>query len=273
MRVLCLNGWGGRLYERLVAYVAAVDPDVLCLQEVVKTPGTGQRWLTYRDQGTALPQRANFLADVAVALPHHTSIFCPAAEGDLFDGEQPYKSQWGLATFVRATIPIIGQTQGFVHGDYSSDGYGLHPRSRTAHAVRLFDVELQQCITIAQMHGLRELSGKHDTPERHLQANRFALLIMSTARPGEPVVACGDFNLLPESKTFDVLRNIGLTDLVTGRGFRGTRTSFYAKRERYADYMLVNDTVGVEAFEVVSEPEVSDHSPLLLTVGATCRRV
>ena len=267
MRVLCLNGWGGRLYEPLIAYVAAIDPDVLCLQEVVRTPDATRDWLTYRDHGTELPQRANFFNDVARALPNHAATFCPAAQGELFDGEQPFRSQWGLATFVRATIPVIGQAQGFVHGDYSADGYGRHPRSRTAHAVRLFDVDLQQSVTVAHMHGLRDLGGKHDTPERHLQARRFASLVLSTAGRGEPVVACGDFNVLPDSDTFDVLRDIGLTDLVTGRGFASTRTSHYTKAERYADYMLVNDVVCVDSFEVVNEPEVSDHCPLLLTVG------
>jgi endonuclease/exonuclease/phosphatase family metal-dependent hydrolase len=114
------------------------------------------------------------------------------------------------------------------------------------------------------MHGLRDLDGKHDTPARLAQAQRFANLIQSIAEPGDRMIACGDFNVLPDSATFEVLRENGLTDLVTTRGFTDTRTSHYPKPNRYADYLLVNGAVRVNAFYVVQEPEVSDHRPLLL---------
>ncbi len=264
MRVLCLNGWGGRLHDPLLAYLASADPDVLCLQEVIHTPASPKPWLSYRDGGAELPQRAHFFREVASTLPDHAAIFCPAAQGDLWDGEQRFPSQWGLATFVRSTMPIIGQAQGFVHGAFSASGYGEHPRSRTGHAVRLHDMAAGRAVTIAHMHGLRELGGKHDTPARKTQARRFASLIRSVAVDGEPLVVCGDFNLLPDSDTFQVLRELGLTDLVTGHGFAGTRSSHYTKPERHADYMLVNTAVAVAAFDVVRQPEVSDHCPLLL---------
>jgi endonuclease/exonuclease/phosphatase family metal-dependent hydrolase len=77
---------------------------------------------------------------------------------------------------------------------------------------------------------------------------------------------CGDFNVEPGSETFDVLAKIGLTDLVTTRGFEGTRSSHYGKPGRFADYMLVNKNVGVRDFAVVTEPEVSDHCPLTLEI-------
>ena len=71
-----------------------------------------------------------------------------------------------LATFVRKSFPIIAQTQGFVHKSYSPYGYGEHPRSRSAHAVKVFDYEKNSPIVVAHMHGLRDLDGKMDTPEK-----------------------------------------------------------------------------------------------------------
>ncbi|MHC2215618.1 exonuclease III [Rhizobium leguminosarum] len=41
MRIISLNAWGGRLHEALITYVTEADPDVLCLQEVLRAPGTG----------------------------------------------------------------------------------------------------------------------------------------------------------------------------------------------------------------------------------------
>lgn len=263
---MCLNGWGGTLHDDLCAYLAREMPDVLCLQEVVHTPATAKAWLTYRDGDHVLPQRANFHRDVCAILPEHAAVFCPAAQGVLWDGEEAIPSQWGLATFVHARFPVIAQAQGFVHKDFSPDGYGEHPRSRNAHVVRLHDFERGWPITIAHMHGLRDPRGKMDTRERLDQAHRLAALVQGVAQPGDRLIVCGDFNLEPTSQTFRVLAGLGLGDLVTGRGFSGTRTSHYGKPGRHADYMLVNEAVDVRSFAVVDQPEVSDHRPLLLDV-------
>jgi endonuclease/exonuclease/phosphatase family metal-dependent hydrolase len=263
---MCLNGWGGVLHEQVQAYLRAESPDVLCLQEVVRTPSSQKDWLTYRDGDHVLPQRANFFRDVCEALPNHTALFLPAAQGVLWDGDEPVPSQWGLATFVRAGYPIIGQAQGFVHKGFSPDGYGEHPRCRNAHVVRLFDLERGWPITVAHMHGLRDLAGKWDTPERIEQAARFVCMIQRVAPEDERLIVCGDFNVEPDSQTFGMLAEIGLRDLVTGRGYSDTRTSHYKKAGRYADYMLVSSRVNVLAFTVVEQPEVSDHRPLLLDI-------
>ena len=266
MRIICLNGWGGKLHEALAAYIRAASPDVLCLQEVVHTPASDKEWLDYRDADHILPQRANFFRDIAEALPDHVATFCPAAQGDLWDGDKVLPSHWGLATFVHKRFPIVGQIQAFVHKTFSPDGYGDHPRSRNAHAVRLHDFECDWPVSIIHTHGLRDLNGKMDTPERVAQAHRLADLVKSIAEPGDRIVLCGDFNVEPDSETFNILRQIGLNDLVTGRGHTGTRTSHYKKPGRFADYMLVNDAVVVKRFEIVTEPEVSDHCPLLLEI-------
>ncbi|MFB7142984.1 endonuclease/exonuclease/phosphatase family protein [Agrobacterium deltaense] len=264
MRVICLNGWGGKLHDEIVPYISSSDPDILCLQEVVHTPTAFEDWLSYRDHGIDLPQRANFFYEIAEALPDHLAIFCPAAQGDLWHGEIRYPSQWGLATFVRKSMAIVAQAQGFVHGTFSADGYGDHPRSRTGHAVRVFDFTTGQPAVIAHMHGLRDLSGKHDIPARLAQAKRLVQLVKNIAEDGDRIIVCGDFNVLPDSETFTVLKELDLTDLVTTRGFTDTRTSHYAKANRYADYMLVNPAVQIDRFYVVRQPEVSDHCPLLL---------
>lgn len=155
----------------------------------------------------------------------------------------------------------------FVHGDFSGDGYGEHPRPRNAHCLRLFDYTRSQPITIAQLHGLRDLAGKGDTPARHAQAQSLVSLIRRIWRPGERLVVCGDLNLLPDSATFAALAELGLADLVTSRGHTDTRTSHYTKEGRYADYMLVTPDVDVAVFDPVAHPEVSDHRALLLEIG------
>ncbi len=264
MRIMCLNGWGGVLHKELVDYVSAEQPDVLCLQEVGQSPGTEKDWLTYRDGGHILPQRARFFDDVAAVLPDHTGVFCPAAQGVLWDDAVAVPSQWGLATFVRTSIPMIGQLQGFVHKGFSPNSFGDHPRSRTAHVVRLYDFDRGWPVTIAHMHGLRDLAGKHDTVERREQAKRLRDMVRHVSEPGDRIVVCGDFNVEPGSETFDILADNGLTDLIQSRGITSTRSSHYKKSLRFADYMLTNAVVKILDFTVVTSPEVSDHLPLIL---------
>ena len=264
MRIMCLNGWGGKLHDVLLPYLSDTAPDILCLQEVVHSPTTDKDWLTYRDGDHVLPQRANFFRDVCRALPNHQTTFCPAAQGLLWDEDRPVPSQWGLATFVRSSLPVIGQIQDFVHKDYRPDGYGDHPRSRSAHGVRLYDASAGRTITVTHMHGLRDLRGKMDTPERAEQARRFLSMSETISRAGDLRIICGDFNVEPDSQTLALLRQAGFVELVTGRGFPGTRTSHYTKPGRFADYMLIDREDAVAGFDVITDPEVSDHCPLIL---------
>ncbi|MEM8663165.1 MAG: endonuclease/exonuclease/phosphatase family protein [Pseudomonadota bacterium] len=266
MKIMCLNGWGGTMHDALAPYLAAERPDILCLQEVVHSPATDEAWLTYRDGDHVLAQRANFFRDVCRVLPDHTATFCPAAEGVLWDGEDAVRSQWGLATFVHGALPVIGQIQAFVHKCYSADGYGAHPRSRSAHAVRVYDTRAGRAVSVCHMHGLRDLRGKMDTPERASQAERLLAMCERIAEPGDLRVVCGDFNVEPDSHTLALFAEAGFTELVTARGFKGTRNALYQKPGRFADYMLVNRPDAVAHFDVVYEPEVSDHCPLVLEI-------
>ncbi|MEL7216192.1 MAG: endonuclease/exonuclease/phosphatase family protein [Pseudomonadota bacterium] len=266
MRILCLNGWGGVLHEPLLAYLAQTQPDVLCLQEVTHTPWSHADWLIYRDPNRVLDQRASTLRDIRSVLPEHQWMFCPMALGPLWDGDIEVTSHWGLATFVRQDIPVIGQRQDFVHGVFSPDGFGEEPRARSAHGVRLFDPDTRKTVSITQTHGLRDPRGKIDTPERRAQVEALIALSASVSEPGDLRVICGDLNVEPESETLTRLKAAGFVDLVTSGDWPGTRTSHYTKPGRFADYMLIDDPSMVEDFSVVYEPEMSDHCPLVLTL-------
>ncbi len=267
LRMVSLNAWGGSVHAPLIDYLATADADVFCLQEVVRSAADAPHWLEYRDGGIVLPQRAHLYDEIAAVLPDHDGYFCPFARGDLYHGARACPTEFGIATFVRRSYPVIGQAADFIHGRFSPDGWGEHPRSRNAHCIRLFDCAGGFSLTIAQLHGLRDPAGKGDIPARHAQADALVELIERLWPGDERLVVCGDFNVLPDSITFEKLGRLGLDDLVTGRGFTDTRTSLYPKEGRFADYMLVTPQVTVERFEVVEAPEVSDHRALLIELA------
>ncbi|WP_308250168.1 endonuclease/exonuclease/phosphatase family protein [Sphaerisporangium fuscum] len=263
MRIISLNAWGGAMFDELARWLDTCGADILCLQEVTHTAGAGG-WTRFDDAERSLPQRANLLDDVRSLLPRHHGLFTASDAGPVRDdGGLSHQQDFGLAAFVAETLPVVGVRSAFVHAAYA-EHHGEWPidgRPRAAQAVRVFDRRARRFVTVVHMHGLRDPRGKGDTPARREQAKRLADLITGAREDGDLTVVCGDFNLLPDSETFQVLEGLGLVDLVRDAD---TRTSRYRKPLRHASYLLVSEPAAVRRFEIVAEPEVSDHCALAL---------
>lgn len=265
MRLVSLNAWGGQVWSALEAWLPGLGADILCLQEVIRAPVPSPDWLRYVDRYRRLDQRADLFGDVCRLLPGHQARFAAVARGGLADAAgRHYPSEHGIGTWVARDLAVSGSFQGFVHGSYRHRGWGAEPVPRAIQIQRIADPASGGSLLYGHFHGLRDPAGKHDTPARAAQTRAVVAALSAMMRPGEPVVLAGDFNLLPDSRFFDAMREIGLSDLVTGRGHDDTRTSLYRKEQRHADYLLVSAEVRVEAFDVPARPEVSDHRPLIL---------
>jgi endonuclease/exonuclease/phosphatase family metal-dependent hydrolase len=262
--IASLNAWGGAMYTDLARWLRNSSFDVVCLQEVTSTPGlTG--WTTFADGERTLPQRASLLADVRALLPHHQPLFVTSDSGPVTgDDGARHRQAFGLGTFVADHVMVIGARASTVHGTFTEhDEWPPDNRPRTAVALRLVEPGAGRAVTLVHLHGLRDRRGKADTPDRRAQAERIAHLVEAIREPDDLVVVCGDLNLLPDSRTFALLATVGLVDLV---GTADTRTSQYAKPVRHAGYLLVSEPAAVRRFEILTEPEVSDHRALLLEV-------
>lgn len=264
MRIVSLNAWGGAMFGELSEWIPAVHADVLCLQEVTRTPGTSG-WTTFEDGERRLPQRADLFTDIARLMPSHQSLFLASDAGPIVDGEGRRRHQdFGLGTFVSNDLPVIGHDAAFVHSTYAvHDTWPASSRPRIAHGVRVHDPSTGRPVTVVHFHGLRDGAGKHDTAERDGQASRVVTLIERVRDAGDLTVVCGDMNVLPDSQLLQALADLGLENLV---GTADTRTSRYRKPTRHASYLLVSDPAAIEQFEILAEPEVSDHRPLVLDI-------
>ena len=263
MRIISVNSWGGALFDEFAPWLDTCGADVLCLQEVARAPGL-HGWTRFADADRSLPQRADLMADVTARLPRHQGLFAVSDTGPVRDDAgRTHPQHFGLATFVSADLPLVGIRSAFIHGSHlhHPDAWPADDRPRNALAVRVHDREADRFLTVINLHGLRTSQGKTDTPARRAQAERLAALITAAREPDDLTIVTGDFNLLPDSSTFQILAGIGLTDLVREAD---TRTAHYPKPLRHASYLLVSDPDAVEHFEIVTAPEVSDHRPLLL---------
>jgi endonuclease/exonuclease/phosphatase family metal-dependent hydrolase len=263
MRVVSLNAWCGGMLEPLLEWLPGCGADVLCLQEVTWTPGH-HGWVTYADPDRTLRQRSSLFEDLRRALPRHQAQFHTCDTGPVrCDDGVVRRQHFGIATLVAPHLAVVGGEAAFVHGGFAHhDAWPAEDRGRVAHAVRVVD-GTGRGLSVTHLHGVRMSSGKADTPARRRQAERVAALVERVREPRDLVVVGGDLNVLPGSETFDVLARAGLTDLV---GFTDTRTSTYLKPVRHASYLLVSDPAAVASFTVLTEPEVSDHRPLVLDV-------
>ncbi|WP_229074904.1 endonuclease/exonuclease/phosphatase family protein [Actinoplanes sp. DH11] len=267
MRIVSVNAWGGAMCDDLLAWLPGSGADVVCLQEVTRTPGlTG--WTRFDDGERSLPQRADLFDDVRGVLPRHQAIYVASDAGPVHDaGGARHRQDFGLATLVGERLPVVGLDTAFVHGQFTDHAeWTISDRPRIALAVRTAAPGTGaafsgRAVWTVQVHGLRDPAGKGDTPARLAQAERLAALVRRIRGPQDLVVLCGDLNLLPGSETFRILAGAGLTDLV---GDADTRTSRYRKPVRHASYLLVSDVAAVKHFEVLATPEVSDHRILLL---------
>ncbi len=115
---------------------------------------------------------------------------------------------------------------------------------------------------ISNFHGLWNAVDKLDSDDRIQQSQKIKDFIGK--RKEQHKIIMGDFNLAPATKSIGMLE-CDMRNLIKEYEIKSTRTSFYTKSEKFADYAFVSPEINVKDFKVLPE-EVSDHSALLLEI-------
>lgn len=257
MILLSLNVWSGKqeVFEKLISYIElmgeAGEVDIFCFQEVFSTPsGNAPLW---SDDGQA---RYKLFTDFCNVLPNHRGHFAPHYDRFDYNGKTKFFTSFGLATFVRKSIPVTTVGDVFVFENRNEVG-SVHPfsRSRAVQYVTILDEHGKPC-TICNFHGLWNGKDKHDSEERISQAKNVPTFLDEILHAK---ILCGDFNMMQATESLRILEN-GMRNLVMERNTISTRSNLYEKRdtEPCADYILVSDGVNVKSFHVLWV-EVSDH--------------
>lgn len=121
-------------------------------------------------------------------------------------------------------------------------------------------------VYIVNVHGISQPGDKLDTSGRLRQSRVIIDYIRSIE---EPVIICGDFNLLPQTKSIQEFTRHGYTDLIREYAIATTRNELVWRkhpdnRQLHADYMFLSPHIEAETF-YVPNIEVSDHLPMELT--------
>ncbi|MHB8661005.1 MAG: endonuclease/exonuclease/phosphatase family protein [Minisyncoccota bacterium] len=258
MRIISLNTWGGRAGKgKLLTFFKerAKTTDIFCLQEIWAAT---YKHLDGHLAGGVIVNHDQImtkgLQDISAALPNYTPFFRPH-----------FMDSYGILMMVKKDLKVMEEGEVFVHQHkgYMPEGdVGNHARN-----IQYVTIETASGpITIINFHGLWTGAGvgkgKKDSPERIEQSVR---ILEYTKKIQNPFILCGDFNLLPDTESLRMFENQGLRNLIREYGVTSTRTSFYMKPQKFADYAFISRDIPLKNFSVLPD-EVSDHAPLFIEI-------
>jgi len=256
MRLITLNTWGGIVYEPLLLFVEkhADSTDIFCFQEMIFGPKA-----EFSKKNKA---RLNLFSEIEKRLTDFIpyKYLVPDQALHFQDELLPSDTRPGQTIFVRKTLSV--KSQGGFRGYVADNIPGVTFGGKGTGSCEWLELETtkNETLTVLNLHGLwQENSQKADTPERFTQSEIIKKFLSS--RPGGKIL-CGDFNLTPTGKSIKMLEE-NMVNLVKTHNITSTRSSFYTKPGKFADYILISPEIQVEKFEVLQD-EVSDHLPLFL---------
>jgi exonuclease III len=252
MKLITLNIWGGIIHKPLLEFIKKYsdDIDIFCFQEVLfgSTPD-----FTDTHKG-----RINIFDEISSILSEFNG-YKRTTEAEHFQTE-PIEFKAGQAIFVRKNISVKENGDFYCYDKWSETS--PHGGKLTG-SLQWINIESgKEKYIIANLHGIWQQGiGKIDTPERFTQSKKIKDFFVT--KEGKKII-CGDFNLDPNGESIKILEE-GMRNLIKEYKIQSTRSNFYKKDNKFADYILVSSDIKVEDFKVLPD-EVSDHLPLLLEI-------
>ena len=243
MKIITLNTWGGQAGREgiLSFFNEHKDVDIFCLQEIYHKSDN----LKHEYKKAML----DIFSDIQNVLTEHVGYFRPSIK---YVGKE-----YGIALFINKGIEVLDEGEELIYfvSDYISGGN----HSRNLQYARFLKDEKEY--TVINVHGLWNGKGKTDTEDRIKQSTIIKECVESAK--GLKIL-CGDFNLRPDTQSISILEK-GMRNLIKEYGITSTRTEFYDKPEKYADYVFLSPEIEVKEFKVLPE-QVSDHAALFLEI-------
>ena len=253
MKIISLNTWGGLAgKEKLLEFFERhTDVDIFCLQEIWSAPYEHLEGVAMGPIELQNDKIMTYgLQEISKVLSDHIAYFRPH-----------HLENYGLLMLVKKNLKVLEEGEIFVYkekGYVHKDNIGSHARN-----IQYVTVETDTGLrTVINFHGLWNGQGKDDSEDRLLQSDNIIKFMKNISNP---IVLCGDFNLLPETESLKKLENFSLRNLIKEYGITSTRTSYYTKPHKFADYTLVSKGIEIKNFKVLPD-EVSDHSPMYIEI-------
>ena len=247
------------MYEPLTDYIkeSSDATDIFCFQEIFRSPAGIKEC---RDV------RPNIFSEVETLLPNFSSLFAPSQ--DRFDNTGPVNFQItvGQGIFAKKNIKIESHGSVFIYKELNGGADEIENLPDNMQFIR-FSVDNKKYI-VCNLHGIAYPGHKLDTPERLAQSRKIVEFLQG--EDGTKIL-CGDFNLLPQTKSIAMIEETGMVNLIKKFKIERTRSRlspFFGKPDfqKFADYTFVSPDVDVINFGV-PDIDISDHMPMVLEFG------
>ena len=164
--------------------------------------------------------------------------------GSVFGSFFDYQGgRYGMA--VLSNLPIVS------HENHRLPD-GLEPRTALATRIRLSDSSQEIIVVGIHLYATAE--------ERYAQASRLIEILREETTP---IILAGDFNSTPDSEVIDLFKQAGWHIPDKGEDHLTFRSD---NPNKEIDYIMVRpkERFEIEILDVIDEPLVSDHRPVLL---------
>lgn len=250
MKLITLNLWGGKVYHPLLQFIEsyASDIDIFCFQEVLF--GSEPRFTPINKA------RENIFQEILQLLKDFEPVKY-ISPSEHFAHES---ITFGVGQSIFLKRPMEIKDNGGFHC-YDKMPENTEGGGKATGNLQWVDVSNgAEVFTIANLHGIWiKDTKKADCPARITQSKKIKNFLDSK---NNKKILCGDFNLIPNGESMRIL-NQGMVNLVKEYNIQSTRSSYYKKDIKFADYVLVSPNIEVSDFAVLQD-EVSDHLPLFL---------
>ncbi len=245
LKFLCINLWqGGNLFEEILAFIRAENPDVIAMQEV------------YDGHDPSWERKYRSMDELRAALGYPYEHFSPA----FLEIKDFGKIEQGNAVLSR--FPILGSDTVFFDIPYGEReeipvNFPTTPRSLEHVRLGLNGTEL----SVFNTQGVWGEDGRDN--ERRINMGK---VIAAQVADKAPVILAGDFNVNPDTETIAQiereLTNVFKGELVTTFNMKHKTHPGFATA--VVDMMFVSADVTVLAHNC-PQVNVTDHLPLLAT--------
>ncbi len=239
MKIIQANIWVGKLKFQLTDFFEEQPADIVCMQEVSDL------------KGSAGPFFAT-LEDVVEAGNFSDSAMAPVYRANYMNRDM------GFGNAVASKFPIVESKTIFTYGGYQEQADELESDMNVRNFQHLVLDVAGKRLNVLNHHGFYVAGSKAGNQETLRQMNIIAEYIKKL---DGPIILCGDLNLTPETESMRVFNGL-LTNLSAKNNLTSTFTDLNFNNA-VSDYILVNDQVTVNSFEML-EVLISDHKALIL---------
>lgn len=264
IKLLCLNV---SLFDdnnaKLEKFLKEEKSDIICLQEVTRKvdESSHDAFISKKIIDSATSQLSNEFYAPNWSLKDFWQ--------ENFHGKELFEHDFGgvveFGNYVRSKYKIVQAKDIFVQGSFAYitdwDTFAAHPGEEQRN-VQIVDVQIgKQMLRILNYHGIWSKDKKGTS--RTEAASKFLLELVSEVT--YPTVLCGDFNLFPDTKSIQMLKEkfVSLVDKYKITHTRPQYNELSSSKRNVVDYMFVTKDIAVDSFTVI-DSDVSDHFPLLL---------